>query len=413
MIDKTTSPGSASGRLSPITAEQMHEPMHQAATGPLTHLRILDLSSVIMGPLATQILADMGADVVVVESAAGDTNRVMGPGPHPEFSGIALNLLRNKRNVKLDLREEQDRLALLRMAQGCDAVITNLRPGSLRRLRLTYDDLAAVNPSIVYCQAQGFPLNSERGDDPAYDDIIQAASGMVDVMGRSSGQPSLVPMIVADKVCGLTIAYAVLAALLERQRSGKGQHLEVPMSDVMRAFTLVEHGAGAISVRDPGPPGYGRILTPHRRPGRTLDGWIHILPYSPAHYDAMYAAGGRNDLLGDPRSATKRDTIANADFLYSVIHSITPQRTTGQWLDYCRTNGIPATEVASIEQLIEQLPVEEHPVAGSYRVIPSPVRFSRTPSNVYRPAPGIGEHTQEVLAELGARNTHPPLQGKS
>lgn len=354
-----------------------------------------------MGPLATQILADLGADVVTVESPGGDTNRVMGPGPHPQFSGIALNLLRNKRNISLNLRDGSHRAALLRIAAGCDAVITNLRPGSLGRLGLAYDDLVAVNPSIVYCQAQGFALDSERGDDPAYDDIIQAASGLADVMARCTGQPALVPTIVADKVCALTIAYSVLAALLERDRSGRGQHVEVPMVDVMQSFTLVEHGAGAIGARSPAAPGYGRILTPHRKPGRTSDGWVHILPYSSAHYNAMYSAGGRDDLIDDPRSATTRDTIANADFLYSVIHSITPQRTTSEWLEFCRAQEIPATEVVSLEQLVEQLPVVEHPTAGPYRLIPSPVRFSRTPANVYRPAPQIGEHTEEVLAEFG------------
>lgn len=383
------------------------------ATGPLAHVRILDLSSVIMGPMATQILADLGADVITVEGAGGDTNRVMGAGPHPQFSGIALNLLRNKRNICLDLRKDDDRTALLRIAEDCDALITNLRPGSLARLGLTYDDLIAVNPSIIYCQAQGFALDSERGDDPAYDDIIQAASGIADVMGRSTGQPTLVPTIVADKVCALTIVYSVLAALTERDRSGQGQHIEVPMVDVMRSFTLVEHGAGAISARTSVSPGYGRILTPHRRPGRTRDGWIHILPYTREHYNAMYAAGGRDDLVDDPRSATKRDTITNADFLYSVIHAITPQRTTSEWLEFCRLNNIPATEVVSLEQLIEQLPLAEHPTVGPYRVIPSPVRFSRTPANVYRPAPMIGEHTQEVLAQFDALSIHPCVQTKS
>src|ERR1044072_422978 len=252
-------------------------PNSSGATGPLGHVRVLDLSAVIMGPLATQILADLGADVICVESPEGDTNRVMGPGPHPEFSGIALNLLRNKRNICLDLRDPDQLAAVLRIVADCDVMITSLRPGSLERLGLGYEAIASVNPSIIYCQAQGFPLDSERRDDPAYDDIIQAASGLADAMARTGKEPALLPTIVADKVCALTMAYSVLAALVERERSGRGQHIEVPMIDVMRSFTLVEHGAGAISAVTPGASGYGRILTPHRKPGRTRDGWIHIL----------------------------------------------------------------------------------------------------------------------------------------
>jgi crotonobetainyl-CoA:carnitine CoA-transferase CaiB-like acyl-CoA transferase len=367
------------------------------ATGPLTHVRVLDLSSVVMGPLATQILADLGADVISVETEEGDTNRAMGPGPHPEFSDISLNLLRNKRAAALDLRDPAQRAVVLDIAASSDVLITSLRPGSLTRLGLAYEDVQKVNPGIVYCQAQGFPMDSERRDDPAYDDIIQVASGLADAMGRVAGEPALLPTIVADKVCALTIAYSVMAALLERERSGIGQHLEVPMIDVMRSFVLVEHGAGAIGLSSAGQPCYRRILTPHRRPSQTKDGWVHILPYASSHYDAMYRAGGRTDLIGDPRSASKRATIANADFLYSVIHGITPQKTTAEWLSYCKENGIPVTELNTLDEIVEELPIAEHPMIGPYRQIPPPVRFSRTPANIYRHAPGVGGDTAEIL----------------
>jgi crotonobetainyl-CoA:carnitine CoA-transferase CaiB-like acyl-CoA transferase len=377
----------------------------QAAGGSLRGIRVLDLSSVIMGPLATQILGDLGADVITVESAAGDTNRIMSDGPHPQLSGIALNILRNKRNVSLDLKDDAAREAFLRIAATCDVFVTNLRPKSLEKLRLTYADLAAARPDIVYCQAQGFASEGPHANDPAYDDIIQAASGVADAFLRVTGRPGLAPTIMADKVCGLTIVYAVLAALLYRARGGGGQHIEVPMVDVMTAFMLVEHGAdaiGAVPGTVPGPtPGYKRILTPNRRPQQTRDGWIHILPYTSAHYDVLFRVGGRTDLLGDVRFADLRSCIMNADFLYQVVQSVTPELTTAEWLDVCDGHLIPATPVVGLDELVDRLPVIRHPAVGDYRMIPSPVRFSATRAGLTRHAPLVGEHTAEVLREVG------------
>jgi len=180
--------------------------MAETGSGPLAGVRVLDLSSVIMGPLATQILGDLGADVITVESAGGDTNRIMATGPHPQLSGIALNILRNKRNVALDLRDPDSHATVLRIAATSDVLVTNLRPKSLERLGLSYPDVAAVRPDIVYCQSQGFATDTARADDPAYDDIIQAATGVADAFLRATGRPGLAPTIMADKVCGLTIA---------------------------------------------------------------------------------------------------------------------------------------------------------------------------------------------------------------
>jgi crotonobetainyl-CoA:carnitine CoA-transferase CaiB-like acyl-CoA transferase len=266
-------------------------------------------------------------------------------------------------------------------------------------LRLTYDDIAAVRPDVVYCQAAGWATDSPRADDPAYDDVIQAASGVADLVGRVAGRPGLAPTIMADKVCGLTIVYAVLAALLQRERDGRGQRIEVPMVDTMAAFMLVEHGAEAVSAG--GAPGYKRILTPNRRPQETADGWIHILPYTSAHYETIFAAGGRDDLKGDPRYADLRACIVNSDFLYAAVQSVTPLFTTAEWLEICERAAIPSTPVTTLEELVERLPVEEHPVAGPYRSIPAPVRFSSGPTTIRLPAPLPGEHTREVLVEVG------------
>ena len=244
--------------------------MQPKPTGPLDGVRVLDLSSVVMGPLATQILGDLGADVITVEDPRGTLSRVMTAGPVPTLSGLALNLLRNKRNVVLDLKDPEGRREALAIAATVDIVVTNLRPGTLARLGMTYEDVRAVCEDVVYCQAQGYPSDSPAADAPAYDDVIQAGSGIPDTFRRMGGVPVLVPTLVADKVSGLTIAYAVLAALFERERTGRGQRIEVPMIDVMTAFTLVEHAGPATTVPPLGPPGYARIL--NRSAGRNAPG---------------------------------------------------------------------------------------------------------------------------------------------
>lgn len=238
------------------------------ARGPLAGVRVLDLTSVVMGPLATQILGDLGADVITVESRDGDINRTMSAGPVLGLSGVSLNLLRNKRNVCLDLGQPEGRDALLKIAAGCDVFVTNLRPMSLRRAGLEYADVAAVRPDVVYCLANGFPSDGPEADKPAFDDIIQAASGIADVMSLAGLPPALVPMLLADKVSGLVAAYAIIAALFHRERTGLGQRVEVPMIDAVRAFVLVEHGGSAMSEppRRPATPASLPRCAPRRPP---------------------------------------------------------------------------------------------------------------------------------------------------
>ena len=369
--------------------------------GPLDGVRVLDLTAVVMGPFATQILGDLGADVIVVEGTHLDTNRVMGAGPHPQLSGVALNLMRNKRSVRLDYKVPEGREALMRIAAGCDVVVTNIRPAALRRARLTYEDFAAVRADIIYCDAHGYAAGSDRQDDPAYDDVIQAGTGVADASRLQTGTPALVPTIFTDKLCGLSIAYAVNAALFRRERTGAGEHIELPMTDTATAFVLVEHGAAAIPRPALGPAGYPRILTPHRRPQATIDGWIHVLPYSRAHYDALFTEAGRLDLIDPALYAAGRSRIANADQLYQLVAQVMATRTTAEWLAFCRRAGVPATEVTTLHDLVEALPEADHPVAGRYKVIPPPVRFQQAPQSVRRPAPLVGQHTDEILAEAG------------
>ncbi|MEX0847818.1 MAG: CoA transferase [Ilumatobacteraceae bacterium] len=367
----------------------------------LEGVRVLDLSSVVMGPWATQIMGDLGADVICVEDVGGDTNRIMGPGPVPGMSGVSLNLLRNKRNVCLDLKHPEGRAALLRIAATCDVLVTNLRPGPLGRLGLTYEAISAVRPDIVMCQAHGWPSGGPDANKPAYDDVIQAASGIADSFTLQSGRPALAPTLVADKVAGLTILYAVLAALFHRERTGEGQFVEVPMIDALTSFTLVEHGSAAIPEPALGAAGYRRIVVPERRPFATLDGWMAVLPYSTSNYAAIFCEGGLDDMADDPRIATPESRMANAGALYAAIEPIIASRSTEFWVGFCERHDIPAGAVVTLAELVDDLPVVEHPTAGRYREIPPAVRMSATPPSVRRPAPRLGEHGREVLTEVG------------
>jgi crotonobetainyl-CoA:carnitine CoA-transferase CaiB-like acyl-CoA transferase len=371
------------------------------AGGPLEGFRVVDLTSVIMGPVASRTLGDLGADVITVEGLRGEMHRGMNAGPHPQLSGIALNLLRNKRSLAIDLKSEDGHQVFLDLAATADVLITNLRPGPVRRLGLDHEAVRIVRPDIVYCQAHGWASDSDDAEAPAYDDIIQSATGVGDMFLRAGLEPALLPTLVADKVCGLAIANAVMAALLHRAATGEGQHVEVPMFDVMRAFMLTEHGAGAIGEPRQDDPGHRRILTRHRRPQPTVDGWINVLPYEQGHYEAIFTAGGRTDVRSDERFRTRAGRFANSDSLYRDVAAILATRTTDEWLVFCREHGIPATAAATLDELVAGLPLAEHPVAGTYRHIPVAERFSQSPVPASRPAPLIGEHGRQLLTELG------------
>ena len=377
-----------------------------APTGPLAGIRVLDLSTVIMAPYATQLLGDLGAEVVKVESGSGDGSRVMGGGPHPELSGIALNLHRNKRSISLDLKADRGREVFLRLLDGSDVFVTNLRPGPLQRLRLSYDDVAAGRPGLVYCQAQGFRSDGDEADRPAYDDIIQAVTGMPSLHADTLGTTDFLPSVIGDKVAGMTIALGVLAALVHRGATGAGQRVEVPMFDAVLAFNLVEHLARAAT---PGQPtGYSRIMTANRGPHRTTDGYIAMIPYTDRQWRSLFTAVGREDLLEEPWFADHRARLRNADRTYGELAAIVAKRSTAAWLDLCREHEIPASPVPSLDEIVDDaahhrgvLAEALHPVVGVYRQIGPPLVLSDTPMSVRRPAPLVAEHTVEVLAEAG------------
>jgi crotonobetainyl-CoA:carnitine CoA-transferase CaiB-like acyl-CoA transferase len=371
--------------------------------GPLHGLRVVELATVIMAPFACQILGDLGADVIKVEAAGGDHSRIMGGGPHPELSGVALNLHRNKRSVQLDLQQSKGRDAFLRILDDTDVLVTNMRPRALAKLDLDFNSVGANRPALIYCEAHGFSLESGDADLPAYDDIVQAATGIPALAQAATDAVNYLPTILGDKVAGLTIVYAVLAALLHRATTGEGQQVEVPMFDSVLGFNLVEHLSRATVPG--GKAGYNRILNPNRRPHRTKDGYIAMLPYSDKSWSDLYHAVGHEHELSDPWFQKR---LENPRPVYASLACILAERTTAEWLELSAELGIPAGPVPSLDEIISDrglhrgvLTDAEHPVAGPYRSISSPARFSRSRPPTRVEAPLLGQDTVAVLTEVG------------
>lgn len=368
---------------------------------PLEGITVVDLTAVVMGPLGTQILADMGAEVIVIETPTGDANRHMGAGPHPDLSGVAMNLMRNKRSVVLDLRDHRGREVFERLVATADVFVTNLRPGSRQRAKVTYDDLAAIRPDLVWVAAAGYRSDSPAADDAAYDDIIQAATGIVDNHYRAGLPPVISPTLIADKVAGMAIAQAVTAGLLHRERTGEGSAAVLAMHDLLRGFLLVEHGAAAIPEPQLGRAGYPRLLSPERRPLATTDGLVAVLAYERHHFEGLIRIGGRVDMLDDPRFLTRLGRLEHIDELYREYQRMAATMTTDEFLERCRAEGVPAHAVETLDDVVARLPIVDHPVAGPYRVTPSLAPGVEPDEPPRRPAPLLGEHGREVLSGLG------------
>ena len=382
------------------------EPAARLPAGPLAGIRVVELATIVMGPFGGQLLGDLGADVIKVETGLGDGSRMMGGGPHPELSGIALNLHRNKRSIGLDLKRPRGRDVLLGLLRDADVFITNLRPGPLRRLHLDYDTIRADFPRLVYCQAHGFRTSSEEADLPAYDDIIQALTGFPQLNSMGFGAMHFVPSTVADKVAGMFIAQSVLAALVARSLAGEGQRVEVPMFDAALAFNLVEHLSRAAVAGEPA--GYNRVLTAHRGPHRTSDGWVAMLPYTDAHWTALFTAVGEERLLEHEWFADHRARLRYADEVYGLLASILVRKTTAEWVQLGVDLGIPVSVVPPLQDIVDDpahhrgvLRDAEHPVVGPFRSIAQPVVYSASGQRQHAPAPLVGQHTEQILAELG------------
>ncbi len=377
--------------------------------GPLTGVRVLDLTSVLMGPFATQIMGDLGADVIKVEPTAGDTTRGIGPCRSPGMGSNFIQLNRSKRSLVLDLKTARGRDALLRLARTADVFVHNVRPQAMARLGLGYDEVRAENPGIVYCSLTGFGEGGRYAGQPAYDDLVQGLSALPSLHAGATGEPRYVPTPVVDRVAGLNAALAVSAALVWRAASGEGQAVEVPMFETMTQVVLGDHMFGRTFEPPLGPAGYNRLMSPDRRPYRTRDGWICVLTYTDRHWLSFFALIGRDDLAADPRFADMRRRNQHIDELYGLLAAAMLERTTGDWLAALGEADIPAGPLHDLDSLIADphladtgfFEVVEHPSEGAIRSMRVPSRWSRTAPEVTRLAPRLGEHGPGILAEAG------------
>jgi crotonobetainyl-CoA:carnitine CoA-transferase CaiB-like acyl-CoA transferase len=379
--------------------------------GPLDGVRVVEIASVVLGPYACQMLGDMGADVIKIEPLKGDSNRNVGPyAKTSTMTSLYLGCNRNKRSVSLDLKSDEGLAAAFEIIKTADVMLHNFRPGTIARLGLGYQSVKAINPEIVYCGAYGYSKRGPDGDKGALDDSIQAASGIAMLQASITGAPGFLPTVVADKATAMNVVQAVLAALFHKQRSGEGQEIEVPMYESMVSFVMVEHLWGQSFEPAIGKAGYVRLLTKHRKPYRTKDqSFIALLPYWDQHWKTFCELAGHPVLATDARFIDMHKRLENIDDWYCIIEQIIAEKTQSEWVDLLDATSVPMMIVKSLEDLITDPQLTEsefwheaeHPTEGRLRMPNSPLNFSKTPTSIRQLPPHLGEHTAEVLEEVG------------
>jgi crotonobetainyl-CoA:carnitine CoA-transferase CaiB-like acyl-CoA transferase len=378
--------------------------------GPLDGVRVLDLTTVVMGPYATQILADFGADVVKVEPPEGDIMRHVWPFRSKGMGHIFLNANRNKRGIVLDLKRPEARAACLALAAKADVLVYNIRPQAMARLKLGYEDVKAVNPKLIYVGAFGYSQNGPYAAKAAYDDLIQGACGLPWLLRESGAEsPRFVPATMADRSVGLHVVNAVCAALYARERTGKGQRVDVPMFESLLQTVLGEHMGGYTFEPQLGEGGYTRMLSKHRRPYETNDGYVCVLIYNDKHWKAFFEMIGRQDMLADERFASLSGRSQNYDTVYGFVAAEMEKQNTAHWLEAFERADIPVQRMNSLEDILRDPHLGaigyfreiEHPSEGKLLSMKVPSEWSETRPEYRRHAPRHGEHTREVLKEAG------------
>ena len=384
-------------------------PLDPPPKGPLHGIRVIDLTTVMLGPFCTQILGEMGADVIKIEAPGGDVNRWTGEARTPGMSTGQLIKGRNKRSIVLDLKLPEAREPLERLIRTADVFVHNIRPKAAARLGIDYETIAGLKPDIVYAAATGFGEDGPFADKPAYDDLIQGASGLAALFGSVTGTPRYAPSVLADKTTGLFLSNYISMALFHRERTGEGQKIHVPMYETFAAFMISEHMQGQAFVPPTGPAGYSRMLTPHRRPYETADGHVCVVPYTQRHWQNFFTLAGRPALIEDPRFSTQTERTRNIDALYGIVAEVVKTRTTAEWLEVLSAADVPVGPMNTPEDLFDcphlqavgMFPEIDHPSEGRIRNIKVPVSFSKTPGGLYRHSEHLGQSTDQVLAEIG------------
>lgn len=378
--------------------------------GPLSGVRVLDLTTVVMGPYATQILADFGADVIKVEPPEGDLMRWAWPFRHAGMGHIFLNANRNKRSVVLDLKQEGAREACLALAKTADVLVYNIRPQAIARLKLSYEEVRAVNPAIIYVGCFGYSQRGPYAAKAAYDDLIQGAAGIPWLLKRQGAEtPRYAPVIIADRSVGQQVASAVSAALYAREKTGKGQRVDVPMFEHLLQIVLGEHLGGYTFQPQLGEPGYSRMLAPDRRPYETQDGYVCALIYNDKQWKAFFEIIGRPELARSDKFATQQARSQNYDHAYAMVADEMKKRTTAEWLEALEAADIPVQRMNSLADIVADPHLEaigyfrnvEHPSEGAIRTLAVPSEWSESAPEYRRHAPRLGEHTREILSEAG------------
>jgi crotonobetainyl-CoA:carnitine CoA-transferase CaiB-like acyl-CoA transferase len=375
--------------------------------GPLTGVRVLDLTTVVMGPFATQILAELGADVIKIEAHEGDNMRHPGPMKSPGMGYMFLHLNRGKRGIVLDLKQPQGREALLRLVPTADVLIYNVRPQAMARLGLSFEDVSAINPRIIYVGAYGYSQKGPYAAKAAYDDLIQGISGVPWLVSRTGAEPNYAPVNLADRLTGLHAVYAVTAALFHRERAGRGQSVEVPMFESVAHFVLGDHIAGYSYEPPIAEAGYARLLA--RRPYRTSDGYLCVLVYNDKQWRSFLAAIGRDNLMCDPRFATQANRARHVSEIYAFLREVFVTRTSAQWISLLEQADIPVAPMNSVEDVVNDphlaasgfFGLEDHPSEGMVRSMRTPTGWSDSHPGPQAPAPRPGEHSAEILREAG------------
>ncbi|GAC1307960.1 MAG: CoA transferase [Vulcanimicrobiaceae bacterium] len=381
--------------------------------GPLSGLRVIDMTAVVMGPWATHILADFGADVVKVEVPGGDIMRAAGIGRHADMGPLFLHGNRSKRSIVLDVKRPEGREALLRLVATADVFVHNVRRAAMQKLRLRFDDIARVNERAIYVSLVGYGQTGPYADRPAYDDLIQGASGLASLFATvdgETGEPRLVPALLADRIGGISAVNAILAAVVDRARTQRGCAVEVPMFETMVELVLADHLGGDSFVPPTGPPGYARALTRERRPYRTADGYVCVLLYNELHWERFFALAGEIDAYRrDPRLSDRATRARNYDAAYGIVAELIARQTTAYWLRELEAADVPAMpyhDLATLRtdphlaatQFVRDI---DHPSEGRTRSLGVPVRNSAHAPADPRPAPRLGEHSRDILAEAG------------